>query len=122
MSLACRAMYRLLLRMHPGEFRAEFGDEMLWLFDEEMRSIPNKSDRLGRWMFLMLDGARSALIQRVFRNRQKQQAPVMLFTSIEFAGRFTSIAQGGFLIISVLFFTTVSILLFLEMVVPNLRP
>jgi hypothetical protein len=29
-----RALYRCLLRLHPGGFRERFADEMLWIFDE----------------------------------------------------------------------------------------
>ncbi len=29
-----RSLYRCLLRIHPGEFRRQFADEMLWIFDE----------------------------------------------------------------------------------------
>jgi len=29
-----RLLYRWLLRLHPAAFRREFGDEMLWIFDE----------------------------------------------------------------------------------------
>jgi hypothetical protein len=34
-----RILYRLLLRLHPREFRAEFAGEMLWIFDEAGRSL-----------------------------------------------------------------------------------
>jgi hypothetical protein len=30
----CRFLYRCLLRAHPVSFRAEFSEEMLWIFDE----------------------------------------------------------------------------------------
>jgi D-alanyl-D-alanine carboxypeptidase len=30
-----RSLYRCILRLHPAAFRREFGDEMLWIFDEE---------------------------------------------------------------------------------------
>jgi hypothetical protein len=29
-----RRLYRGLLRLHPEQFRREFGDDMLWIFDE----------------------------------------------------------------------------------------
>ncbi len=31
-----RALYAGLLWLHPPRFRAEFGDEMLWIFDETL--------------------------------------------------------------------------------------
>ena len=33
-----RAIYRSLLRLHPPSFRREFAAEMLWIFDESLRS------------------------------------------------------------------------------------
>src|SRR5262249_50783325 len=33
---AARRLYRSILRLHPARFRREFGDEMLWIFDEEL--------------------------------------------------------------------------------------
>jgi D-alanyl-D-alanine carboxypeptidase len=30
-----RSLYRCILRLHPAAFHREFGDEMLWIFDEE---------------------------------------------------------------------------------------
>jgi len=30
----CRALYRLLLKLHPPAFRERFAEEMLWIFDE----------------------------------------------------------------------------------------
>jgi CubicO group peptidase (beta-lactamase class C family) len=32
-----RGLYRCILRLHPAAFYREFGDEMLWIFDEEFR-------------------------------------------------------------------------------------
>jgi hypothetical protein len=34
-----RILYRLLLRLHPREFREEFAGEMLWIFDESEQSL-----------------------------------------------------------------------------------
>lgn len=54
-----RLAYRVLLRMHPHAFRCEFGDEMLWIFDEESRR--------GHALPLLMDGLRSATVQRIAR-------------------------------------------------------
>lgn len=35
-----RAVYAGLVRLHPPAFRAEFGDEMLWIFDESAAVSP----------------------------------------------------------------------------------
>lgn len=50
-----RAAYRLILRCHPGAFYERFGEEMLWIFDEECK----RGD--GRRM--IFDGALSLLRQ-----------------------------------------------------------
>ncbi len=34
-----RSLYRLLLRLHPYEFRQEFAGEMLWIFDEARSTV-----------------------------------------------------------------------------------
>jgi hypothetical protein len=34
-----RSLYRLLLRLHPYEFRQEFAGEMLWIFDEARATV-----------------------------------------------------------------------------------
>jgi hypothetical protein len=49
-----RLAYRFLLRLHPASFQRDFGDEMLWIFDEEP----------GAAAYLLLDGALSLLRQR----------------------------------------------------------
>jgi D-alanyl-D-alanine carboxypeptidase len=49
-----RGLYRCILCLHPPAFRREFGDEMLWIFDEEhakcrhVRLIPDALASLGR--------------------------------------------------------------------------
>ena len=54
--ISLRSAYRLLLRVHPPHFRGEFGEEMLWIFDEECRR-----GRAGR---MILDGMLSLIRQR----------------------------------------------------------
>jgi hypothetical protein len=34
-----RRLYRFLLSLHPREFREEFAEEMLWIFDEAGRAV-----------------------------------------------------------------------------------
>jgi hypothetical protein len=51
-----RSSYRLVLRMHPAKFRERFGDEMLWIFDEERHR--------GAGTRLFFDGVLSVLRQR----------------------------------------------------------
>ena len=50
-----RTAYRAILHLHPQAFRAEFGEEMLWIFEEESRT--------GAVPRLLLDGMRSIVVQ-----------------------------------------------------------
>jgi hypothetical protein len=34
-----RLIYRLVLSLHPSQFRDRFSDEMLWVFDEQIREV-----------------------------------------------------------------------------------
>ncbi len=54
--MVSRYAYRLLLRLHPVPFQDEFGDEMLWIFEEERQQ--------GTVVPLLIDGAISLLRQR----------------------------------------------------------
>jgi hypothetical protein len=48
--------YRLILRVHPAPFVSRFGDEMLWIFEEECQR--------GATARLLFDGILSLLRQR----------------------------------------------------------
>jgi hypothetical protein len=50
------SVYRLILRSHPAPFLARFGDEMLWIFEEECQR--------GATVRLLCDGILSLLRQR----------------------------------------------------------
>jgi hypothetical protein len=52
--IVSRSAYRLLLSLHPASFQAEFGPEMLSIFDEEP----------GAAAYLLFDGTLSLLRQR----------------------------------------------------------
>jgi|SRR5580765_3600256 len=115
-SLACTA-YRAILRLHPYEFRAEFGDEMLWVFHEELRSSEPRIRGVAR---LLLDGARSVVVQHTLRPRERQKAAVVegCYIDITYAPPMIRFAQAGFLavsFVSLLF----SLSLFLSMVAPR---
>jgi hypothetical protein len=77
-----RVTYRLILWLHPGSFRSRFGDEMLWIFDEERRR--------GAAARLLLDGVLSLLRQQV--KVEKKTEPIvagfaLLDTSLGIAPR-----------------------------------
>ena len=80
-----RNLYRGMIHLHPASFRGEFGDEMLWIFDEETSS--------GRIFSLFLDAAYSILLQRV-RLRTKRTAPVAYYVEIDSALPAQRIAQA----------------------------
>jgi hypothetical protein len=74
-----------MIYLHPASFRGEFGDDMLWIFDEETGS--------GRVLPLFLDAARTILLQRV-RLRTKQTAPIAYYVEIDSALPAQRIAQA----------------------------
>lgn len=80
-----RSLYRGMIHLHPAAFRSEFGEEMLWIFDEESSS--------GRAFSLFLDAARSILLQRV-RLHTKKTAPVAYYVEIDSALPAQRIAQA----------------------------
>ena len=55
-----RAIYAVLLRLHPHRFREEFADEMLWIFDQA-------ADTLGA-IALVGDALQSLVTQWMFRS------------------------------------------------------
>jgi len=57
--MIARSLYSLLVRLHPREFREAYGEEMLWVFDQD------SMERTPYW--LLWDGARSLVRQRLFR-------------------------------------------------------
>jgi hypothetical protein len=62
-----RALYRCVLRLHPGGFRQQFGDEMLWIFDEA--SITSGTDHRFLWSVMLLaDAVRSLARQWLLRS------------------------------------------------------
>ena len=93
----------LVVQSHPLEFRSEFGDEMLWIFDEQMRCGRNYVDRAGRFVKLLLDGLSSTLVQHVFREQQPASAGEMLFQCIEAPSRLNHLAQAAFIAFSCTF-------------------
>jgi hypothetical protein len=105
-----RIVYRAVLRLHPHSFRAEFGDEMLWIFDEESRR--------GAAASLLFDGVRSIVVQNVKPRTQQTETVGPYYCEINSslpAFRFT---QAGLIVISCLF-CLFSLSLFLSMVIPR---
>ena len=132
MRAVARIAYRVILRLHPLAFREEFGEEMLWIFDEEMRdeemrdeemrnTAHSKSFSVELPMRLLLDGFRSALLQHTARPHAEQPQPEsagLTFCEIESAIPIVRFAQAGFVAFSCLF-CLLSVAIVASMVVPK---
>ena len=127
MRAVARIAYRVILRLHPLAFRAEFGEEMLWIFDQEMRdeemrnTTHSKSFSVELPMRLLLDGFRSALLQHTARPHAEQPQPEsagLTFCEIESAIPIVRFAQAGFVAFSCLF-CLLSVAIVASMVVPK---
>lgn len=101
-AFACIA-FGLILRLHPHEFRDEFGDEMLWIVDEQMRSCKSGTGRVLLCTRLLLDGFRSAIIQNALREQQQPETIGPHFGQIGSSTYLNQISQAGFLVFACLF-------------------
>lgn len=106
-----RIAYRAILRMHPASFRAEFADEMLWIFDEESRR--------GRVTHLLFDGVRSIAIQHAKPRIQQAETAGPYYCEIDSSTPAVRFGQAGFIILSCIF-CIFNVSLFLSMVAPKL--
>lgn len=103
-----RTAYRAILHLHPQAFRAEFGEEMLWIFEEESRT--------GAVPRLLLDGMRSIVVQNV-RPRMKQQVETAgpIYREIDSSLPAERFAQAALVTLC----CSLSLALFMSMVVPR---
>jgi hypothetical protein len=85
MKTILRIAYRGMIRLYPASFRSEFGDEMLWIFDEELSR--------GNARALFMDAARSLVVRRL-RTPSEQFAPSGYYVEIESALPAQRIAQA----------------------------
>lgn len=106
MSSPLRLVYRAILRLHPVGFRAEFGDEMLWIFDEESRR--------GAALRLLVDGLRSILVQNLRPRLQQVEIAGPYYREIDSSLPSERLGQA---VLTVLF-CFVSMTLFMSMIVP----
>jgi hypothetical protein len=114
-----RVAYRFVLQLHPDAFRAEFGDEMLWIFDEHTHCREAGMVSVVLYAQLFLDALRSAFIQNALREHSHSQAIGPHFRQIGSSARVVQIAQGSFIIFNCLCGIFL-IVLFLQMVISNL--
>ena len=108
MTSALHLTYRAILRLHPHDFRAEFGDEMLWIFDEQSGQ--------GHTLSLLWDGLRSTAIQHIRKPPSPQyQTAGPIYIEIDSTIPAERIAQKWLVTLS----CTLSLSLFLSMIVPG---
>jgi len=109
MTSPLRIAYCAILRLHPVGFRAEFGDEMLWIFDEE--------SRCGNSLHVLLDGLRSVFVQNL-RPTPPPQPETANNIYIELDSSLPS-ERYAQVIITVMF-CSLCLTLFMSMVVPSM--
>jgi hypothetical protein len=102
-----RAAYLVILQLHPHAFRAEFGDEMLWIFDEESRR--------GASARLMVDGIRSIVTQNVRPRIRQVETAGPIYREIDSSLPAERFAQATLVTLC----CSLSLSLFLSMVVPK---
>jgi hypothetical protein len=85
-----RILYRGLIRLYPASFRSEFGEEMLWIFDEEVRQ--------GSATALFFDAARAIVLRRL-KPPSEQFATSGYYVEIESALPAQRVAQALFAIL-----------------------
>jgi hypothetical protein len=108
-----RSVYRSLVRLHPVEFRRQFGEEMLSIFDEEART------RATAALGLVVDAVRSLLRQWILRPESWEVAPaqseqlcsdVPSFATLDpFRPRLAAVIQGAVLSLAVFCVTSFAI-------------
>jgi hypothetical protein len=110
MSTILRTTYQTLLRLHPADFREEFGEEMLWIFDEECKR--------GAVMLLVLDAVRSTVVQNARPHLEPQpiQTAGPYYQEIDSSLPAERIAQAWLIALS----CTLSLTLFMSMMVPGI--
>lgn len=103
MTTLARSAYRSLLYLHPREFRAEFGDEMLQIFDEYTNHVDGGRARLAIQVGLFCDIVRSAFVQHILREPPTLKTVTAYFYRIHSSDVLFQAAQVGFLVFCCLF-------------------
>ncbi len=81
-----RSVFSFLLRLHPTEFRNEFGAEILWIFDESIESARPGLTSTHICAYLLFDIAHSAFVQRLVREQASSKADGWMFFEIAPSG------------------------------------
>jgi hypothetical protein len=82
-----RCLYRALLSLHPPAFQEQFGEEMLWIFDET---------RAGGAMELLSDGFLSLLRQWFVGYEVWKVAPLVVYWLVQLTLIVGILTQRGF--------------------------
>ena len=82
-----RSLYRALLFLHPPAFREQFGEEMLWIFDETSAAGS---------LTLLSDGFLSLLRQWVVGYEVWKVAPVVVYWLVQLTLIVGILARRGF--------------------------
>ena len=87
-----RLSYRIVLRLHPEQFRKRFGEEMLWIYDQASHN--------GETCHLLFDGIRSLMLQHAQADQYEEPASPMFALQIEASSlSVLRCTQGGILAI-----------------------
>ncbi|WP_353069666.1 hypothetical protein RBB75_04280 [Tunturibacter empetritectus] len=89
MNSPIRLFYRALLHLHPYSFRDRFGEEMLWIFDEQTRE--------GRSFQLLFDVMRSLFVQHLDAQLHPQPQPSGFYSEISSTPPLRRIVHAAFL-------------------------
>jgi hypothetical protein len=89
-----RIAYRGMIRLYPSSFRGEFEDEMLWIYDEEMRSEQMRDKKRSiRCVALFFDAA-CAIVRQQVNSRMRRPVPVAYYVEVDSALPAQRIAQA----------------------------
>lgn len=102
--------YRGMIRLYPPSFRGEFEDEMLWIYDEEMRE--------GRGASLFLDAA-CAIVRQQVSSKIRRPVPVAYYVEVDSALPAQRIAQAMLVMVYVGFCLCILLAPWVSMIKPS---
>jgi hypothetical protein len=105
-----RIAYRGMIRLYPPSFRGEFEDEMLWIYDEEMRH--------GRCASLFFDAA-CAIVRLQMSSWIRRPVPVAYYVEVDSALPAQRIAQAMLVMVYVGFCLCILLAPWVSMVMPS---
>jgi len=111
--------FRFIVHLYPRAFRNEFGDEMLWIFDEQMTCCEKRTGRAVLCTRLLLDTLSSAFLQHTVRARRGPAVLGPLILQMDFSACLIQVTQVGFIAFCCLF-NILGISIFVRMVISSL--